>query len=713
MISQMKLRTKLLLVGLLATSLPLVLVSAVVYFRNLEMVEAAGAESSKLAYADLEHIAKNVYGICKSQAEFLQMHIDRSLDASRHVLSTNEMSVTAETMQWDAVNQYTQSKTRVELPKVMLGSQPVEQNRDMNVPSPLVDTVTSLTGATCTVFQRMNASGDMLRICTTVRGADGKRAIGTYIPSVNPGGQENPVIAAVLRGQKYTGRAFVVDKWCVTAYEPIYNANRDVIGMLYVGIPQESSTTLRDSIMDIKVGKTGYVYVLDSAGKYIVSQGGKRDGEDLSQAKDAHGKFFIQEICSTAKTLEPGQLAEQRYFWKNATDTVEREKIAVLAYFAPWDWIIGVGSYADEFFEARNQVAAIGRSNVMVLLTISAVSLLIAITVWYFISAGLTKKITNIVQRLTITAQQVAAASGQVSAASQSLAEGATEQAAGLEETSSSLEEMASMTKQNADNAQQANVLASEASKAADSGTEAMGRMNNAIQEIQKSSDQTAKIIKVIDEIAFQTNLLALNAAVEAARAGEAGKGFAVVAEEVRNLAMRSAEAAKNTSELIEDSVKNARHGVEIAGEVGKVLEEIVASIGKTSSLVSEIAAASQEQARGIDQVNTAVAQMDKVTQANAANAEESASASQELSAQAEQMNQIVDELSALVAGASGRVAVRQGATQQKHLTMSDHAFHQIAESKKVSDDKRPKVIARAEVQKAIPLDDDFEQFNQ
>jgi methyl-accepting chemotaxis protein len=412
MISQMKLRTKLLLVGLLATSLPLVLVSAVVYFRNLEMVEAAGAESSKLAYADLEHIAKNVYGICKSQAEFLQMHIDRSLDASRHVLSTNEMSVTAETMQWDAVNQYTQSKTRVELPKVMLGSQPVEQNRDMNVPSPLVDTVTSLTGATCTVFQRMNASGDMLRICTTVRGADGKRAIGTYIPSVNPGGQENPVIAAVLRGQKYTGRAFVVDKWCVTAYEPIYNANRDVIGMLYVGIPQESSTTLRDSIMDIKVGKTGYVYVLDSAGKYIVSQGGKRDGEDLSQAKDAHGKFFIQEICSTAKTLEPGQLAEQRYFWKNATDTVEREKIAVLAYFAPWDWIIGVGSYADEFFEARNQVAAIGRSNVMVLLTISAVSLLIAITVWYFISAGLTKKITNIVQRLTITAQQVAAASG-------------------------------------------------------------------------------------------------------------------------------------------------------------------------------------------------------------------------------------------------------------------------------------------------------------
>ena len=330
---------------------------------------------------------------------------------------------------------------------------------------------------------------------------------------------------------------------------------------------------------------------------------------------------------------------------------------------------------------------------------------------------GIIKALKNVIDGLSEGSEQVTSAAGQVSSASQSLAEGATEQAAGLEETSSSLEEMSSMTKQNADNAQQANTLAAEARKAADTGSESMGRMNSAIQEIQKSSDETAKIIKVIDEIAFQTNLLALNAAVEAARAGEAGKGFAVVAEEVRNLAMRSAEAAKNTSELIEESVKNSKNGVDIASEVGKVLEEIVGGIGKTSDLVGEIAAASAEQAQGIDQVNTAVNQMDKVTQQNAANAEESASASEELSAQAEQMNLIVEELSVLVGGTSGNVQTRTTATTTQprtSLNVSDHAFHQIATKPKAAPVTPQKTETTASAEKAIPLNDseDLSDFN-
>jgi len=270
------------------------------------------------------------------------------------------------------------------------------------------------------------------------------------------------------------------------------------------------------------------------------------------------------------------------------------------------------------------------------------------------IARRLTRTIRAVVGQLRQATGEVTAASSQVSQSSQSLAEGATEQAAGLQETSSSLEEMSAMTKQNADNAQQANVLATDAKRAAGTGAESMSRMNAAIHEIQRSSDETAKIIKVIDEIAFQTNLLALNAAVEAARAGEAGKGFAVVAEEVRNLAMRSAEAAKDTAGMIEESVKNSRNGVDIAGEVAKVLDEIVQSVGKTTDLVSEIAAASQEQAQGIDQLNTAVAQMDKVTQQNAANAQESASASAELNAQAESVKGVVDQLVSLVEGSSG-----------------------------------------------------------
>ena len=172
----------------------------------------------------------------------------------------------------------------------------------------------------------------------------------------------------------------------------------------------------------------------------------------------------------------------------------------------------------------------------------------------------------------------------------------------------------------------------------AQSGTESMGRMNQAITEIQSSAEETSKIIKVIDEIAFQTNLLALNAAVEAARAGEAGKGFAVVAEEVRNLAMRSAEAARNTSRMIEESVNSSHNGVKICQEVDENLNRISELIQNVAQHIEDIDSAGQEQTINIDQISNTMVQMDKVTQSNAASAEESASASEELASQANQM---------------------------------------------------------------------------
>ena len=297
----------------------------------------------------------------------------------------------------------------------------------------------------------------------------------------------------------------------------------------------------------------------------------------------------------------------------------------------------------------------------------TGLSLVVGILLAVFITRSITGPIRRIADTLAAGADQTASAAGQVSASSQSLAQGASEQAASLEETSSSLEEMSSMTKKNAESAQQAASLSAEAKHAADTGNHSMDKMSSAINEIQKSAAATAKIIKVIDEIAFQTNLLALNAAVEAARAGEAGKGFAVVAEEVRNLAMRSAEAAKNTASMIEESVQNAKNGVAITGEVAKSLQEITGAATKVNALVGEISAASQEQTTGIDQVNKAVGQMDKVTQSNAANAEESASASEELSSQAEQMKGMVAELIALVNGASARGTAAPAHSSKHH----------------------------------------------
>jgi methyl-accepting chemotaxis protein len=246
--------------------------------------------------------------------------------------------------------------------------------------------------------------------------------------------------------------------------------------------------------------------------------------------------------------------------------------------------------------------------------------------------------------QVSAASQQVASAADQISGGSEQLAQGSSEQASSLEEVSSSLQEMSSMTKQNSGSAQEASSLSESARGSTQKGVQSMQRLAGAMEQIKRSSDQTAKIVKTIDEIAFQTNLLALNAAVEAARAGEAGKGFAVVAEEVRNLAMRSAEAAKTTAELIEQAVQNANGGVGLGAEVMQNLSDIEGRIGKVREVAAEIAASAEQQSQGIGQISVAVEQMNEVTQQVAANSEEAASASEELSSQAEVMRGLVGQ---------------------------------------------------------------------
>ncbi len=270
----------------------------------------------------------------------------------------------------------------------------------------------------------------------------------------------------------------------------------------------------------------------------------------------------------------------------------------------------------------------------------------------FLIVSRIIRNLNLIIGGLDESSTQVAAAAGMITSASQALADGATEQAASLEETSSALEEMASMTRQNADNSAKTADTTHQNVQLIGEGAKAVENMSGAMAEISDSAEKIGNIIKTIEEIAFQTNLLALNAAVEAARAGDAGKGFAVVADEVRNLAQRSAQAARDTAELIQGTVTRVKNGSEIAAELDASFREIDLGAQGVGKLVGEISAATSEQAQGVDQVNTAVAQMDKVTQSNAASAEECASASEQLSAQAEGLKGMVDNLVALVTGA-------------------------------------------------------------
>jgi len=318
-----------------------------------------------------------------------------------------------------------------------------------------------------------------------------------------------------------------------------------------------------------------------------------------------------------------------------------------------------------------------------------------------FFAAALSRQIRDIVDRVSLGATQIDESSTVLSNASQSLASSATQQAASLQETTSSLEEMSSQIKHNAANAGEAETAIDSARPLLEKGLEAMFRMNEAMEEIKQASQETSKIIKTIDDIAFQTNLLALNAAVEAARAGEAGKGFAVVAEEVRNLAQRSAEAAKNTSELIQHSQTSSDKGASVAGEVAESLESIEQSVNNVGDLVVEISTASKEQATGIEQLNVVMNQMDGVVQGNASSSEESASVAEELSSQASGMMDIVKEMSRLI-DSKGDLdeVVHQPVAPENHHWKASPSYTTV----------KPSSDSSSQASELIPLDD-FDEF--
>jgi methyl-accepting chemotaxis protein len=329
---------------------------------------------------------------------------------------------------------------------------------------------------------------------------------------------------------------------------------------------------------------------------------------------------------------------------------------------------------ADQGEQGGHELVATTKTLTTLLIIVGVISILSGMVLAYFITVGTNKKLKEVANTLNEMAYQVGSAAGVVASSSQSLADGSSQQAASIEETSSSLEEMSSMTQKNAENSREANDLARETKSAADNGVENMRAMSDAMNAIKESSDEVSKIIKTIDEIAFQTNILALNAAVEAARAGEAGAGFAVVADEVRSLAQRSAQAARETTEKIEGSNAKTTLGVDLNTKVADALNVIVEKASEMDALVTDVATASVEQSEGITQLNSAVVNIDKVTQENTSNAEQSASAAEELHSHSLAMRDAVESLLALVGGSSDKSSGSVKSSAEIHTGKSTQA---------------------------------------
>ena len=338
----------------------------------------------------------------------------------------------------------------------------------------------------------------------------------------------------------------------------------------------------------------------------------------------------------------------------------------------------------------------------------------------YAVGSSINRALRRSSDELRSGVEQIAGASAQVAAASEELAQGASEQSATLEETSASGQELSAMTQRNAEHSRSAAALMTDVDRKVAEANQRLEQLISSMNEISTSSERIAKIIKVIDEIAFQTNILALNAAVEAARAGEAGMGFAVVADEVRRLAQRCAEAAKNTTSLIEESVGTAQSGSARLQEVAEAMRGITENAAKVKVLIDEVSHGAVEQARGIEQISSALTQMETVTQQTAASSEQGASASQELRAQAESMQHIVIGLEALVSSdeEAYRVPSRTGFRRSSFAsTKRPEKPDLLSLQRAVGVRRKPapqtgQAVSAAKSASAIPLDDaEFQEF--
>ena len=675
-------RVTLLSFGLVAATIITLLV--ILMWEKARMAPVLAGVVSEQTQEEAAKLVEIMRGACDAQEAQSLRELDRSLATARYLIhQQGEISFDNETATWQAENQDTHDKTTVRLPKLMIGSHWLGQIFETNTALVALDETKRYTGSEATLFQRMDEAGNMLRVGTTVVAASGHRAAGTYIPAISTNGTPNAVINAVLSGKTFHGRAKVVGTWHNTVYEPIWDAaHKRVTGMLFVGVNMTQATqAVRENILKIKLGSSGYVYVLGGSdaqkGRYIISKQGAVDGKDVWDSVDAKTNYVIRSIIKTAMEAPAGTTPIITYSWIDPGTDKPRSKLAALAYYAPWDWVIGASAYYDESKKAQD--IALGSLDTLaaVMLGVSVVLLAVALLLSWFFARSINLSIDKIANLLCQGADNTIAAARQVFGSSQSLADSSTNQASSVQQTIDAVEVLTTSTKSNAEYAQQTDLLSKEACDAGRRGATDVESMSAAMSAIEASSRDISQIIKAIDEIAFQTNILALNAAVEAARAGDAGLGFAVVAQEVRNLAQRCAESARETTAKIETAVSSTSQGVEISTRIRKDFADIVSKLNAVTGLAARVSEASRTQKDGLDQINAAVHQIDSVTQNTAAMAENNASASEQLNAQAEIVRSSAGQLLVLV----GSQQASQAATPAALKTASPRSVSRIVDS--------------------------------
>lgn len=471
-------------------------------------------------------------------------------------------------------------------------------------------------GYVATVFKVTDDAA--IRVTTNILN-NGKRAVGTRLGM--------PVYTEVVLNKRYyVGRADILGKKYVTAYDPVFDAKGKVRAIYFVGIDDESNPAqqaIRSTISGMKVGKTGYAYVINSNGDVLIHP--KLVGENISRYP------FIQRMMEKKTGVEI-------YKWEG------RKKIVAYSYYPDEDWIVAAGSYMEDFEEMLKRNGA--QTVIIIVLSIIAASV-----IGLVFSNRLTGRLTEISGWLDSSGQELSNAASSLSEASQSLAKGANEEAESVQMVNTSISDVNTAVAENSTKSEQSNEISKNSVAVVKQGNNLVEEMASAMNEMSVSSEQIFNINKTIEEIALQTNLLALNAAVEAARVGEHGKGFAVVADEVRSLAQRAAEASKQTSTIIEDNAEKVRRGVNIVGQTKDILSNISENTENLAKIIDETSVTARSQAGSIDLITRTMHGLNDSIQFNASSSEEVASSSEEVSAQSTNIEEVIRNLNSLISG--------------------------------------------------------------
>jgi methyl-accepting chemotaxis protein len=684
-------KKRVLIMCLCMAMVPFVILMAFHWLSATSTLDEERVALEALAVGELDSIVECMYRTCESQMATLQSRVNRDLEEARAVFNEMGGAIRVDrgnTAEVQGINQGNQARVTFHLPQYTAG------DVDLRADTSIVDRIQEVTSSTCTVFQR-TGTGELLRVSTNVLKLDGQRATGTFIPS------DSPVAQFIARGETFRGRAFVVNAWYITAYEPIRDAVGDIVGVLYVGVPEASIQESLGIFAELQIADSGYPYCITSDGTLSVHP--SIPGQNIYENEDADGNRFIEELCTRGSALDSSGedlvIESIRYPWQNEGDPEARFKLVRFTYYEPWDWIVAAGSYEEEIYSAVEDAEAtnakwmkwmIGIAVVVVIVVVFVSNLFAnAITDPLRRALGLAKAVADgdltqtveinrsdeigdlatalntmssslrtMMEEVANTSGSVSESSEQMSAVSESMASSAdtvssqsstvaaaaeemstnmTGVAAAVEQVTSNLNMVASSAEEMNTSITEVAQNAAKSSETAQSASRAVASASERVDALGESAQEIGKVIETIVAIAEQTNLLALNATIEAARAGEAGKGFAVVANEVKELAKQTAAATED--------IRGRIGGIQAAtGDTVQAIGEIKNTVTSVTDIAGTIASAVEEQSATTREIASNISQGAAGAQEVARNVAQSAQASQEITQTIAGVSQAADE---------------------------------------------------------------------